>query len=302
MELLVKAAGASGNVNGNSLWWLPKTAEHICLAGRHTQWKCPVCISQGETLLHHEHEWTIARKRVMRNMNCSVKGVVMRRLSSSRGTHGHVTSPCLLRTHTISLLTSHQGKLGLIPGWVTPGFSHMGIVPDSAAGRQVFSGAPISLALSFQHSILTSKHPLQLSRPCCYKPSKSLHSLYQCAPPLGSEMDYDFMANDLHSSIDDSAIDFNVLGFTDFMQSYNKPHSEVKHFALGMMTMSQWQVAHKRLNNHQCKALVPNILMMKQGPNMGMGAASRPRQLRRLVPQWYAIIFHGMDEMKRDEN
>ncbi|KAJ8866814.1 hypothetical protein PR048_032675 [Dryococelus australis] len=35
---------------------------------------------------------------------------------------------------------SHQGEPGSIPGRVTPGFSHVRIVPDDAAGRWVFSG------------------------------------------------------------------------------------------------------------------------------------------------------------------
>ncbi|KAJ8879078.1 hypothetical protein PR048_019684, partial [Dryococelus australis] len=38
------------------------------------------------------------------------------------------------------LHSSHQGEPGSIPGRVTPGFSHMGIIPDDAAGRPVFSG------------------------------------------------------------------------------------------------------------------------------------------------------------------
>ncbi|KAJ8878805.1 hypothetical protein PR048_019391 [Dryococelus australis] len=40
----------------------------------------------------------------------------------------------------IRLLTSHQGKPGSIPGRFTPGFSHLGIVPDDAAGRRVCWG------------------------------------------------------------------------------------------------------------------------------------------------------------------
>ncbi|KAJ8895303.1 hypothetical protein PR048_000628 [Dryococelus australis] len=40
----------------------------------------------------------------------------------------------------VSLITSHQGKPGTIPCRVTPGFSHMRIVPDDAAGWWVFSG------------------------------------------------------------------------------------------------------------------------------------------------------------------
>ncbi|KAJ8870305.1 hypothetical protein PR048_029326 [Dryococelus australis] len=51
-------------------------------------------------------------------------------------------------------LSSHQGELGSIPGRVT-GFSQVGIVPDDAIGRRVFSG--ISLPPSFrQRSIFTS--------------------------------------------------------------------------------------------------------------------------------------------------
>ncbi|KAJ8873937.1 hypothetical protein PR048_024775, partial [Dryococelus australis] len=39
----------------------------------------------------------------------------------------------------VRLLASHQGEPGSIPGGVAPGFSHVGIVPDDAAGRRVFS-------------------------------------------------------------------------------------------------------------------------------------------------------------------
>ncbi|KAJ8889772.1 hypothetical protein PR048_009275 [Dryococelus australis] len=58
----------------------------------------------------------------------------------------------------ISTLASHQGEPGSIPGWVT-GFSQVGIVPDDAVGRRVFSGmsrfprpctpAPLSPRVSF---------------------------------------------------------------------------------------------------------------------------------------------------------
>ncbi|KAJ8872433.1 hypothetical protein PR048_026037 [Dryococelus australis] len=40
----------------------------------------------------------------------------------------------------VRLLASHQGEPGSIPRRTTPGFSHVGIVPDDAAGRRVFSG------------------------------------------------------------------------------------------------------------------------------------------------------------------
>ncbi|KAJ8894023.1 hypothetical protein PR048_006633 [Dryococelus australis] len=39
----------------------------------------------------------------------------------------------------VRLLASHQGEPGSIPGRATPGSSHVGIVPDDAAGRRVFS-------------------------------------------------------------------------------------------------------------------------------------------------------------------
>ncbi|KAJ8895353.1 hypothetical protein PR048_000685 [Dryococelus australis] len=38
------------------------------------------------------------------------------------------------------VLAYHQGELGSIPVRVIPGFSHVGIMPDDAAGRRVFSG------------------------------------------------------------------------------------------------------------------------------------------------------------------
>ncbi|KAJ8885638.1 hypothetical protein PR048_011836 [Dryococelus australis] len=40
----------------------------------------------------------------------------------------------------VRLLASLQGELLSLPGGVAPGFSHVGIVPDDAAGRRVFTG------------------------------------------------------------------------------------------------------------------------------------------------------------------
>ncbi|KAJ8867556.1 hypothetical protein PR048_031358 [Dryococelus australis] len=61
--------------------------------------------------------------------------------------------------------------------WVTPGFSHMGIVMDDATDRWVFSGISRFPALSFRHRpILTSLHPHRLSRPRCWELPKFLHS------------------------------------------------------------------------------------------------------------------------------
>ncbi|KAJ8876730.1 hypothetical protein PR048_021177 [Dryococelus australis] len=57
----------------------------------------------------------------------------------------------------IRLLASHKGEPVTIPGRVTPGFSHVRIVPDDATGRRVFSGISRFPAVSFRRcSILTS--------------------------------------------------------------------------------------------------------------------------------------------------
>ncbi|KAJ8870887.1 hypothetical protein PR048_027188 [Dryococelus australis] len=44
------------------------------------------------------------------------------------------------RRNPVRLLASHQGEPGSIPGQATTEFSQVGIVPDDAAGRWVFSG------------------------------------------------------------------------------------------------------------------------------------------------------------------
>ncbi|KAJ8881002.1 hypothetical protein PR048_017475 [Dryococelus australis] len=63
-------------------------------------------------------------------------------------------------------LASHLDEPGSIPGWVDPGFSNVGLMPDDAADWRVFSGSPISPALSFQLcSILSSLHHHRISSP-----------------------------------------------------------------------------------------------------------------------------------------
>ncbi|KAJ8867571.1 hypothetical protein PR048_031373 [Dryococelus australis] len=65
-------------------------------------------------------------------------------------------------SQTVRLLASHQGEPGSIPGRATPGFPQVGIVPDDAAGRRVFSGSSISPYLIFRCcSIRNSFHPLK---------------------------------------------------------------------------------------------------------------------------------------------
>ncbi|KAJ8887533.1 hypothetical protein PR048_013749 [Dryococelus australis] len=56
----------------------------------------------------------------------------------------------------VRLLASYQGEPGSVPGEVTPEFWHVGIMPDDAAGRRVFSGisrfsCPFIPALTHTH-------------------------------------------------------------------------------------------------------------------------------------------------------
>ncbi|KAJ8871788.1 hypothetical protein PR048_028128 [Dryococelus australis] len=64
----------------------------------------------------------------------------------------------------VRLLASHKGEPGSIPGGVTPGFSHVGIVSDDAVGRQVFSGIshfprPFTLVILHTHLVQLSLDP-----------------------------------------------------------------------------------------------------------------------------------------------
>ncbi|KAJ8866336.1 hypothetical protein PR048_032179 [Dryococelus australis] len=70
----------------------------------------------------------------------------------------------IFKTHR-EVLASHQGESGIIPGRVTFGFSRVGIVPDDAAGRRVFSGIsrfPRPSVPVLLHTHLN--HPHRLSR------------------------------------------------------------------------------------------------------------------------------------------
>ncbi|KAJ8890223.1 hypothetical protein PR048_009731 [Dryococelus australis] len=67
----------------------------------------------------------------------------------------------------VRLLVSHKGELSSIPGWFAPGFSHVGIVPDDAAGRRrAFLGISRLPALAFRRrcSTLTAFLPRWLLR------------------------------------------------------------------------------------------------------------------------------------------
>ncbi|KAJ8867766.1 hypothetical protein PR048_031569 [Dryococelus australis] len=80
------------------------------------------------------------------------------------------------RTHTrasngeggsvvVRLLASHLCEPGSIPRGVAPGFSHVGIVPDDAADRRVFSGISRFPRPCVPALLRTSLHPHRLSRP-----------------------------------------------------------------------------------------------------------------------------------------
>ncbi|KAJ8888271.1 hypothetical protein PR048_007758 [Dryococelus australis] len=54
------------------------------------------------------------------------------------GLGGHFSG--FMSVAMVMLLASHKSEPGSIPDRVTPGLSHVGIVPDDAIGRRVFSG------------------------------------------------------------------------------------------------------------------------------------------------------------------
>ncbi|KAJ8888768.1 hypothetical protein PR048_008260 [Dryococelus australis] len=78
----------------------------------------------------------------------------------------------------VGLLAFHQDEPVSNPGGFAPGFSHVGIMPDDASDRRVFSGISRFPALPFRRcSILISLHPHRLSRPRYSETPKSLHSI-----------------------------------------------------------------------------------------------------------------------------
>ncbi|KAJ8869173.1 hypothetical protein PR048_030743 [Dryococelus australis] len=65
-----------------------------------------------------------------------------RRIERSRKIEGKIDGKIAKR---LDYLASHPGEPGSIPGGVDPEPSHVGIVPDDAAGRRVFSGSSVPL-------------------------------------------------------------------------------------------------------------------------------------------------------------
>ncbi|KAJ8873660.1 hypothetical protein PR048_024489 [Dryococelus australis] len=74
----------------------------------------------------------------------------------------------------VKLLASHQGEPVSIPCGVTPGYSHVGIIPDDAVGRRVFSGIS-RFSRPFIPELLHIRfnHPHRLPRPRWLKRSWS---------------------------------------------------------------------------------------------------------------------------------
>ncbi|KAJ8872160.1 hypothetical protein PR048_025762 [Dryococelus australis] len=79
------------------------------------------------------------------------------------------TSVCSHGSLAVIMLSFHQGEPGSIPDRVTPRFSHVGIVPDDAAGRWVFfSGIPCFPRPFIPSPLHTHlNHPNRLSRHRC---------------------------------------------------------------------------------------------------------------------------------------
>ncbi|KAJ8880827.1 hypothetical protein PR048_017298 [Dryococelus australis] len=91
--------------------------------------------------------------------------------SGMTGTYGsQLESPSLRGP-----LASHQGS-GSIPGVVAPGFAHVGIVPDDAAGRRVF----LVISRFHRHCIPALLHTHLISR------SSSLKTSVLCAAQISS--------------------------------------------------------------------------------------------------------------------
>ncbi|KAJ8875999.1 hypothetical protein PR048_023907 [Dryococelus australis] len=84
---------------------------------------------------------------------------------------------CPFNYTAVSFHASHQGELSPSPSWITPGFSHVGIVLDDAAGRRDFSGIscfPYRFIQALLHTHLNHTHGL--SRPRYLEPPKSFLS------------------------------------------------------------------------------------------------------------------------------
>ncbi|KAJ8895048.1 hypothetical protein PR048_000373 [Dryococelus australis] len=108
----------------------------------------------------------------LRNLNfpLNLDFILLKRVLVRGSPHGCRPAAALIRrAHMLTLvrlLASHMGKLGSIPGGVAPIFSYVRIVPDDAAGRQVFSRiscfpSPFIPALFHTHLASTSSFSSQ---------------------------------------------------------------------------------------------------------------------------------------------
>ncbi|KAJ8868905.1 hypothetical protein PR048_030446 [Dryococelus australis] len=88
----------------------------------------------------------------------------------------------------VRLLAFHLGELGSISGGIAPGFLHIGIVPDDAAGHSVFSGIshfPHPCILTLLHTHLTSPSSALKDLGCCVPEVAGLRE-FVARPPAGN--------------------------------------------------------------------------------------------------------------------
>ncbi|KAJ8873063.1 hypothetical protein PR048_026679 [Dryococelus australis] len=94
-------------------------------------------------------------------------------------------SPIGPRCIGVTLLASHQGEPGSIPGGVNSAFSYLGIVPVDAAGRRLFSGIfrfPRPCILVLLHTHLASTSSDLKTAMTCHEKDRVLHTRF--AAPL----------------------------------------------------------------------------------------------------------------------
>ncbi|KAJ8869387.1 hypothetical protein PR048_030963 [Dryococelus australis] len=118
--------------------------------------------------VHTEHRGTV----VPQNIAFTYRYLMVNCLRKHKSTKRHFT--CLFSriggrgVLAVSLLASHQGEPGSIPGWITPDFYKWELCQTMLLVDGFSRGSPVSSGLAFQlRSILTSLHSHRLSRPRC---------------------------------------------------------------------------------------------------------------------------------------
>ncbi|KAJ8887725.1 hypothetical protein PR048_013943 [Dryococelus australis] len=112
-------------------------------ASPHTLYSQYSVVQQSSVCCFHPSVESDSQQSVVRQSLCTAK---LSKNVALRSVEYHVTTgqtDCLRMRRTIvspDLPVTHQGEPGSFPGRVTPGISHVGIVPDDAAGCRVFIG------------------------------------------------------------------------------------------------------------------------------------------------------------------